>query len=96
MFTKKQWELRLGMYKTGMIDLDDIYTTIAEQCAAASNGAKPIVSGALPLDKDEITAKAIVKSMAIDTDKYDGKSFRVGYIAGYEDAQRNAVGGNDR
>jgi len=48
MLTEQQWKLRLGMYKSGMIDFEDIYGTIVEQCTEASNGAKPIVSGSLP------------------------------------------------
>jgi len=60
MLTEQQWKLRLGMYKSGMIDFEDIYGTIVEQFTEASNGAKPTVSGSLP---DEVELLKLIKEI---------------------------------
>lgn len=59
--------------------------------------AKNIVSKpVLPLSGGEIITKAIDRSKDLNRSKYDGTSYRFGYMAGFEDAQSIAVGGNDR
>lgn len=62
----------------------------------AINWRQTPVSGVLPLSGGAIVDKALNRSRKLDTAKWDLVSFRLGYIAGFKDAQSIAVGGNNR
>jgi uncharacterized membrane protein YfcA len=49
------------------------------------------VNGSLPLTEADIYGEAFTRSKHIDAEKYDGVSFRIGYIAGYKDSQNKEV-----
>lgn len=75
--------------------LEDDFRMI-DDLICSQNSVKLPVSGALPLSGGEIITKAIDRSKDLNRSKYDGTSYRFGYMAGFEDAQSIAVGGNDR
>ncbi len=89
MLTRKQiWDAITNDGKEGVEGTE--VQRILNRLMDLQNLQQTDVSGSLPLTGAKIIDKAINRSKLIAKDKYDGFSFRFGFIAGYEDALSDA------